>query len=428
MSGTMQQSSLAAEAPKRDLAPLAAPFAAIRPKPEYAADVIARPYDVVSFEEARAGASGRPWSFFHVSRAEIDLPEGTDTHSPPVYAKAAEALAEMLRAGVLIRDDAPCYYAYRMTNNSHSQTGVALAGSVEAYRSGRIRRHEHTRPDKELDRTRQIEAVGAHTGLVLAAHRPDVTLAAILDTATTTQSPVADAISSEGTQHQIWRISDANAVHGITAAFEAMPAIWIADGHHRSAAALRVSDAASQSGSPSNGRFLLVSFAADRMRVLDYNRVVRDLVGRSTEDFLAALAPAFDITPSLVPVRPERPGTFGMFVAGQWFLLTLREMPGTDASPVERLDVSLLNDRLLAPILGIADPRTDSRIDFIGGGRGLPALEERVNSGGWAVAFSMHPTRLEDVMAVADAGQVMPPKSTWFEPKLADGLLSLPLR
>jgi len=402
--------------------PLLSPFAALRPRPEWAPEVAARPYDVVTFDEAKQGGSGKPWSFLHVSRAEIDLPSGTDPHAPEVYKRASRALQEMIEAGVLVREAEPCFYAYRMSAGDHVQTGIAGAGSIAAYLENRIRRHEHTRPDKELDRTRQIEAVRAHTGPVLTVHAPDPELAAVL-AATTETPPIADARTDDGTRHQVWRIGDQGAVAAIAQAFSAMPAIWIADGHHRSAAAARVAAARHDAG----GRFLLVSFPTDDVCILDYNRVVRDLNGRDEAAFLAAVGEHFTVSPAGAAFRPERPGVFGLCLRSGWYRVELRQPPSPAASPVERLDVSLLNDRLLSPVLGITDPRTDPRIDFVGGGRGLPALEDRVSSGDWAVAFALHPTRLADLIAVADAGLVMPPKSTWFEPKLADGLLSLPL-
>ena len=406
--------------------PLLRPFAAIRPIPQRAADVAARPYDVLSFAEAKAGAAGRPWSFLHVSRAEIDLPAGADPYTPGVYVQAASAWRRMVEDGVLIREARPCYYVYRMNAGGHVQTGLAAAGSVAAYVANRIRRHEHTRPEKESDRTRQIEAVGAHTGPVLVVHPPDSEVDRLLEQATLA-TPIADALTDDGTRHQVWAISDAASIETISTRFEAMPAMWIADGHHRSAAAARVADRFAADRRHGADRFLLVSFPTDQVRILSYNRVVRDLNGRDEEEFLAAVVDAFSVASSHEPVRPERPGVFGMFLGARWYRLELRDGPPAGGSPADRLDVSLLSDRLLAPILGIGDPRTDPRIDFVGGRRGLVALEERVRSGDWAVAFALHPTRLADLIAVADAGRVMPPKSTWFEPKLADGLLSLPL-
>jgi Uncharacterized conserved protein len=400
--------------------PLVAPFAAIRPRPDLAPQVAARPYDVLSFEEAAAGAAGRPWSFLHVSRAEVDLPAGIDAHDPLVYAQAAAAFQTMQQQGVLIRDAAPAFYAYRMTMGDHVQTGVAAAGSIAAYRANRIRRHEHTRPDKELDRTRQIEAVDAHTGPVLTVHPVDTTLAQRLADAATGE-PIADAVTDDGVRHQTWRIDDPATVAAIADCFAAMPAIYIADGHHRSAAAARVAEA-----NGGSGRFLVISFPLNEVCILDYNRIVRDLNGHSAEAFLAALAARFQVTVEPAPVRPSTRTEFGVYLGQVWHRIRLRA-PLDGASAVEQLDVSLLSRLVLDPILGIRDPRTDPRIDFVGGGRGLAELQRRVDSGDYAVAFSMFPTSIVELMAVADAGDVMPPKSTWFEPKLADGLLSLPV-
>lgn len=403
--------------------PLVAPFAALRPVAEHAAEVAARPYDVVSFDEAREQAAGRPWSFLHVSRAEIDAPPGTDPHAADVYARAAAALTRMRRERVLIEDETPAYYVYRITAGDHRQTGVAAAASIAAYRANRLRRHELTRPDKESDRARQIAAVRAQTGPVLVAHPDDPPLDGLLS-AVAAGSPVADALTVDGARHQVWRVDDREIGAALGARLNAMPALYIADGHHRSAAAARVAE---EMGAADDGRVLIVSFPVDQLRILDYNRVVRDLNGLTVDALLARIGHACTIRPAEEPVRPDAPGRFGMFVDGHWFALAVRTPPSPDAPPVERLDVSLLQDRILAPVLGIGDPRTDPRIDFIGGGRGLGALETAVRAGGFAVAFSLFPTRFADIVAVADAGQTMPPKSTWFEPKLADGLLSLPI-
>jgi uncharacterized protein (DUF1015 family) len=407
---------------------LIAPFAALRPTPQSAQGVASRPYDVLSRAEAVAGAAGRPLSFLHVSRAEIDLPEDTDPHAPAVYLQAAEALRGMQEAGALIREDRPAYYAYRMTTaDGQVQTGLAAAGSLAAYRANRIRRHEHTRPDKELDRARQIEAVGAQTGPVLTVHPPDGALAGLIADATA-QPALADATTDDGTRHQTWMIDDAAAIAAVTRCFEAMPAIYIADGHHRSAAAARVAEARAAAGrQPASGddRFLLVSFPADEVRILAYNRVVRDFDGLTPALLIARLRDNFVVTPEEEPVRPGARGEFGAYLGGHWFRLICRD--GPSGPPVERLDVSRLNRLVLAPLLGINDTRTDPRIDFVGGGRGLEELVSRVDAGEAAVAFALHPTSLAELMAVADAAEVMPPKSTWFEPKLADGLLSLPI-
>lgn len=411
--------------------PLIRPFTALRPTPEYAAEVAARPYDVVTADEARAGAQGREWSFLHVSRAEVDLPAGVDVYGPEVYDKAGENIARMVDAGVLIRESSPCYYAYRMTMGDHVQTGIAAAGSVAAYESNRIRRHELTRPDKELDRTRQIEAVGAHTGPVMVTHRPNDHVAAILEDAT--RGPATfSATTDDDTHHEVWVISAPAAIDGLTDGFESMNAVYIADGHHRSAAACRVAEARRAANPDARGdepyeNFLIVTFPADEVLILDYNRGVRDLNGLRPDAFLSGVRAAFEVEPADQQARPQRRGTFGMYLGGRWYRLTPREPAPDRATAVERLDISVLTDRLLGPVLEIGDPRTDPRIDFIGGGRGLGALKSRVDEGQYAVAFALFPTSLEDLMAVADANEIMPPKSTWFEPKLADGLLSLPL-
>jgi uncharacterized protein (DUF1015 family) len=407
------------------------PFRALRVARRHAADVAAPPYDVLSTDEARVQARGRPLSFLHVSRPEIDLPVGADPYAPEAYAKAAEAMRRMIASGVLLRDEKPAYYVYRITAGAHRQTGLAAAASVAGYRSGRIRRHELTRPEKEADRARHIEAVGAHTGPVFTLHRPNAEAAGVL-AAAADEDPFADVIDMAGARHQIWRVDEDDLVNALSAAFEAMDALYIADGHHRAAAAARVAKTtpyASSHSDPGDAapRFLIVSFPSDEVRILDYNRLVRDLNGHTMETLLGELARRFAVHRAEAPVRPTRPHEFGMVLGGRWYRLALREAPPANASPLERLDISLLSRLVLAPVLGIGDPRTDSRIDFVGGSRGLDELEQRVDGGLWAVGFSLYPTALADLMAVADAGEVMPPKSTWFDPKLADGLLCLPL-
>jgi uncharacterized protein (DUF1015 family) len=387
-----------------------------------AADVAAPPYDVLSSEEARTRAAGKPWSFLHISKPEIDLPPGTDPYAPQVYAKAAENLKRMLDEGVLLRDEEPCYYAYRLVMGKHSQTGLVAAASVEEYDRNRIRKHEFTRPDKEDDRVRQIEALNAQTGPVLLAYpeAPEVDAALA---ATTSKTAVADVTADGGVRHTVWKIDDPGAIEKIGRAFDAMSALYIADGHHRSAAASRVAAARRGRGSGTAEQFLVVAFPHHQMQILPYNRVVADLHGLSRAEFVSKLGQSFSVHAATGPVAPAKPGEFGLYLPGQWYRLAIHPalVPGHD--PVERLDVSLLADRVLAPMLGIADQRRDTRIDFIGGIRGLLELEKRVN-GGMAAAFSLYPTRMQDLMSVADAGEVMPPKSTWFEPKLADGLIS----
>lgn len=404
------------------------PFTGLRPAPGRAAEVAAPPYDVLSTTEARTRAEGKPWSFLHISKPEIDLAPETDPYAPVVYAKAAENLEKMLAAGVLARDNAPCYYAYRLVMGTHSQTGLVAAASVADYDTNRIRKHEFTRPDKEDDRVRQIDALNAQTGPVLLAYPAAPAVDAILAQASAGKAD-ADVTADDGIRHTIWAIRDATAISRLTEAFDAMHAIYIADGHHRSAAASRVA-AARKAGNPkhdgeeSYNYFLSVIFPHHEMKIMDYNRVMTDLNGLSKEQFLTRVAEKFAVQPSTSPVKPGQPGEFGMYLAGSWHRLSIHPelIPATD--PVGRLDVSLLQNNLIAPVLGITDPRRDKRIDFVGGIRGLAELEKRVNSGEMAVAFALFATRMEDLMAVADAGEVMPPKSTWFEPKLADGLVS----
>jgi len=404
--------------------PLVRPFAALRPARAHAGEVAAPPYDVLSGDEARARAAGNPWSFLHVSRPEIDLPPGTDPYSSAVYAKGAENLARMREAGVLVRDAAPAYYVYRLAVGDLVQTGVAVTASIAAYDANRVRKHELTRPDKEDDRVRHMAALDAQTGPVLAAYPAAPALDAALAGAAR-GAPDTDVVADGGVRHSIWPARDAEAIARIGAAFDALPAIYIADGHHRSAAASRVAANRRRPGVDASYEwFLVVAFAHHELRILDYNRVVRDLGGMSVAELVAKLGAKFEVSGSTTQVRPARHGEFGLYARGKWHRLALRPELAAPADPVARLDVSLLTDHVLSPLLGIGDLRTDKRVDFVGGGRGLGELEKRVDSGAMAAAFSLFPTRMEDLMAVADAGRVMPPKSTWFEPKLADGLLS----
>jgi len=402
--------------------PLIRPFRALRPAPGRAAEVLAPPYDVLSSAEARARAKGKPWSFLHISKPEIDLDPGTDPYDRAVYAKAAENLQHMIKAGVLMREATDLYYVYRLTWRDRVQTGLAAVASVAHYKTNRIRRHELTTPVKEDDRVRQIEAVNAETGPVMIAypHAPDID--ALLADATLDGAAV-DVTADDGVRHQMWVVDDEPTIKALTHAFDALPAIYIADGHHRSAAAARVADARGGS-TGSHGYFLSVIFPHHQMTILDYNRVIRDLNGRSPEQLLAGLRAHFTVTESDQPARPAAAGEFGMFLAGRWYRLTIDRtlVPGSD--PIGRLPVTLLARNVLEPLFGIADQRTDKRIDFVGGARGLVELARRVSSGEMAVAFALYPTQMTDLMAVADAGLIMPPKSTWFEPKLADGMVS----
>jgi uncharacterized protein (DUF1015 family) len=403
-------------------APFVRPFAALRPTAASAAEVIAPPYDVVSTEEARALAAGRPRSFLHISRPEIDLPEGSSPYSDEAYAQGARSLERLVADRVLVREAKPTYYLYRMVMAGHTQTGVAFVGSVRAYEQNRIRRHELTRPDKENDRARNIATLNAQTGPVLLAYRASDAVRELLAIATNA-APLFSVTGPNDVVHTVW---DTHAATDATLEDElqGLEALYIADGHHRTAAAARV--AATRRGSPdaSHEFFLAVAFPHDELRILDYNRVVRDLNGLSPEALLARIRESFSVTPLHDAKSPANPETFAMYLAGVWYELKVRSALVPRHDPVASLDVSLLQDHLLAPILQIGDVRTDPRIDFVGGVRGLAELERRVQSGRAAVAFALHATRMEQLMAVADAGLLMPPKSTWFEPKLADGLLS----
>ncbi|SCZ54638.1 DUF1015 domain-containing protein [Thiohalomonas denitrificans] len=407
--------------------PLIRPFPGLRPAPGRADDVVAPPYDVLNTEEARERAAGRPWSFLHISKPEIDLPEGTNPFAAEVYAKGKENFERMLAEGVLVQDGEPCYYLYRLIMGEHVQTGLVAAASVAAYDAGRIRKHEFTRPDKEDDRVRQIDSLGAQTGPVFLTYRHNTTIDDLVERLTAAE-PDMDVTADDGVRHTLWAVSDTGAMQTITDTFDAMERLYVADGHHRSAAASRVAAKRREANPEHTGDepynfFLSVIFPDVQMQILDYNRVVTDLGGRSEEAFMEAIAEAFTIEDATAPVRPRASGEFGMYLGGSWYRLRIKA-ERIPEDPVGRLDVSLLQNNLIEPVLNISDPRRDKRIDFVGGIRGLGELEKRVDSGAMAAAFSLHPTSLEQLMAVADANEVMPPKSTWFEPKLADGLVS----
>lgn len=407
------------------------PFVGLRPSPERAAEVAAPPYDVVSSDQARRLARDRPWSFLHVSRAEIDLPPGTDPHAPEVYAKGAENLRRMIEAGVLRRDAGAYYYVYRLTQGDHVQTGLVAGVPVRAYEAKRIRPHEATQPEKEEDRLRHIETLKAQTGPVMVVHRPIPDGAALL-ARIVVRPPAYAFAAADGVGHALWVVSDPRSIEDLTGAFRALDALYIADGHHRSAAAVRVARKSRTAkprltGEAAHEYFLAVAFPSDEVRILDYNRAVRDLNGLTAQAFIEEVKSRFAVEASRSPLRPTRPREFGMYLEGHWYRLLWRGRPASEPNAAARLDASLLSAHLLEPVLGIGDPRLDPRIGFIGGTCGLEELKRRVDGGEMAVAFTICPPRVEDVMAVADAGEMMPPKSTWFEPKLADGLVSYPL-
>ncbi len=402
--------------------PLIQPFRALRPAPGRAAQVLAPPYDVLTSAEARQAADGKPWSFLHVSRPEIDLAAGADPYADTAYAKAADNLRRMIADGVLIRDQEPAYYIYRLTWRDHTQTGLAAVASVADYRTNRIRKHEMTTPVKEDDRVRQIAAINAQTGPVMMAYPTAAKVDAALADAATGEAEV-DVTAADGVRHQLWIVDDRTMIAALTAAVDALPALYIGDGHHRSAAAARVAEARA-GGAASSRYFLSVLFPHHQMTILDYNRVLRDLNGHSPDELIAALGARFSLTATDEPIRPTTAGEFAMYVDGRWHRLAIRPelIPGDD--PIGRLPITLLTRHAIAPLFGITDPRTDKRIDFVGGARGLVELERRVTSGEMAVGFALYPTQMADLIAVADAGAIMPPKSTWFEPKLADGMVS----
>jgi uncharacterized protein (DUF1015 family) len=400
------------------------PFRALRPAPGRAAEVLAPPYDVLSSAEARLRAKGKPWSFLHISKPEIDLDPAIDPHDPAVYAKAAENLERMIAAGVMTRDPAPCYYVYRLTWRDRTQTGLAVAAALADYATNRIRKHELTTPVKEDDRVHQIAAVNAQTGPVMIAYPAAPDIDAMLAKAATRPAEV-DVTADDGVRHQLWPISETATIAALTRATDALPALYIADGHHRSAAALRVAQARG-AGTGSHSYFLAVLFPQHEMTILDYNRLLRDLNGRSPEQLIDELRKRFAVTPSDQPVPPAAAGEFSMFLDGGWYRLTIRPefAPGNGGDPIERLPITILTRNVIEPLFGITDPRVDKRIDFVGGARGLSGLQQRVASGEMAAAFALYPTQMADLMAVADAGGIMPPKSTWFEPKLADGMVN----
>ncbi len=407
------------------------PIYAIRPKKEYAQEVVAPPYDVLDSKEARELAKGKPFSFLHVSKAEIDLPEGVDVYSEEVYKKAAENFEKMLKDGILIREEKPRFYIYRMQMGTHIQTGLVVGACVDDYDTNRIRKHEFTRPVKENDRVNQIKYVKAQTGPALLAYKQIPEIDAIIKKHSA-REPLFSVKGINDVNHTLWVIDDEKDINFISERFEKENAVYIADGHHRSAAGSRIKkEMAALRGSKHRGDesynyFLAVAFPANEMKIWDYNRVVKDLNGLSEKDFMEKIKQVFNVKEEGKAVKPNSRRNFSMYLGGKWYSLSLIKEPATN-DPVESLDVSILSDLVLDKILGIKDLRKSDRIDFVGGIRGLVELENRVKSGEMKVAFALYPTSIEELMAVAEKEKVMPPKSTWFEPKLADGLISNPL-
>jgi len=398
------------------------PFRALRPAPAAAARVAAVPYDVVSTDEARSLAAGNPLSFLHVSRAEIDLPPGTELYAGAVYARAVENFCALKKAAPLVVEEAPALYVYRLRMGAHVQAGVAACYALAEYDAGIIKKHEHTRRDKEDDRTRHMIELRAQTGPVFLVYRASRAIDDLVAGTAEQHAPLFDFVAPDGVQHAIWKV-DPRGQADLAAAFEAVQALYIADGHHRAASAARARrELAGPAGAAGEwDTFLAVAFPDAQVQVLPYNRVVRDLGPHTPASLLAALGARFTVRNG--PAQPERQGDVAMFLDGRWHTIALGP-PVEGLSAANRLDVSRLQDLVLTPLLGIGDVRTDRRIDFVGGARGTAELERLVTAGRAAVAFSLHPVSVGDLMAVCDAGGIMPPKSTWFEPKLRDGLLS----
>jgi uncharacterized protein (DUF1015 family) len=396
------------------------PFAALRPKPELAARICELPYDVMSSAEAREIAAGNPLSFLHVSKPEIDLPEGTDLYAPEVYAKGRENFKKLIADGTLRQDAQPCFYVYRQIMGKHSQTGLVAAASCEDYLRNIIKKHELTRVDKEDDRVRHIETLNSQTGPVFLTYRASAALDGVVNKKMA-EAPDIDFTAKDGVRHTSWVIGDAKTVQFIADEFARIPFLYICDGHHRSAAAARVYQA--RKGAGQSGQFLAVIFPHNQMQILPYNRVLKDLNGLTPAQLLGKLDEVFIIKPHPAgAVTPGRKHELGLFLAGQWHTLHFRPQFAATKDPIEKLDVTLLQKFVLAPLFGIDDPRTSKRINFVGGIRGTTELEKLVGSGEYACAFSMFPTGIEDLMEIADAGGIMPPKSTWFEPKLRDAM------
>jgi uncharacterized protein (DUF1015 family) len=404
------------------------PFRAYRPSRELASRVACPPYDVLNTEEAREMARGSDVSFLHVNKPEIDFPPDHDPYAPDVYAKGRENLQAMIAKGLLRREAAPCFYIYRQRMGDHVQTGLVAGASVAEYERDLIKKHEFTRPDKEDDRTRHIDELDANDEPVFLTYfaRPEIDA---LTARIQAGPPEYDFTSDDGIGHELWVVSNPADVDAMRRLFSDVPVLYVADGHHRSAAATRVCSARrKRDGGAAAGaeQFLAVLFPHDQMKILAYNRVVRDLAGMSEEAFLARVREGFEVTPA-AKAEPERERTFGMFVGGRWLKLAPKSGTVPEADPVNSLDAAILQNNLLRPILGIGDPRTDKRIGFVGGIRGTAELQKQVETGKAAVAFALHPVSIEQLIRVADAGQVMPPKSTWFEPKLRSGLFVRPL-
>ena len=407
---------------------LAKSFRALRPIPEKASEVIAPPYDVLNSDEARTLVSDKPLSFLHVSKPEVDLPRGTSFDDPRVYDQGLKNLSKLINENILIEEDDYSLYICEISTTGCKQTGVAFVASLDAYDLKLIKKHEYTTPRKEADRVQNISKLNAQTGPVLLTYESNLHLKKILSKSII-EDPIYDVYADEGPRHKIWKLSNVDEIDAILKIINNIDALFIADGHHRSAAAAKVRDQRKKNNANHNGRenynyFLSVAFPHDEMNILSYNRVVKDINKHTKESLFMKISELFDLELSPVPFSPSQPKQFGMYFEGIWYKLELKQTFHNIADPVNSLDVSILHNCLLEPILGIKDERTDQRIDFIGAARGLEALAEKVDSGDMVVAFSLFPTAIDDLILVAKTGKIMPPKSTWFEPKLLDGLLT----
>ncbi|HEX6914639.1 MAG TPA: DUF1015 family protein [Chitinophagaceae bacterium] len=401
------------------------PFKALRPQPQFARQVASRPYDVLSSAEAKVEAQGNPNSFLHITKSEIDLPEDASPYSNDVYLKAKENLEAFIKRDVLFRENKECFYIYQLVMNNRKQTGLVAVSSVKDYEDGIIRKHEFTRPEKEQDRINHIKTSGAQTGNVFLAYRDVEAINSFVEKWKSSRNPVYDFTADDEITHTIWIVNDDAGISQISELFATeVPYTYIADGHHRAASAAKVKDALGADATEASNFFLTTLFPAAQLHIMDYNRVVKDLNGLSPEEFLGKIADKFEVTKhGETAFRPVALHQFGMYLGGTWYQLTAK--PGTyTEDPIGVLDITILQNNLLDPVLGIKDQRTDKRIDFVGGIRGLQELENRVNSGDMQLAFSLYPVTIHQLFDIADSGNVMPPKSTWFEPKLRDGLLT----
>jgi len=398
------------------------PFKALRPKPDLANKVASRPYDVLNTEEAKIEAKENPLSFLHITKAEIDFPNGIDIHSQAVYDKAKENLQRFIEQGTLSNEGKPCYYVYQLVMNGRSQTGLVCVSSVDDYFTNVIKKHEFTRPEKEKDRIDHMKTIRAQTGNVFMAYNNVHEIDREIYTWKNSHKPEYDFVADDGIKHSVWVINDEQIIDTITRLFvEKVPATYIADGHHRAASAAKVSKALPESKSAKY--FLTTIFPASELAIMDYNRLIKDLNDLDADDFISALQDDFTIAMSEEPVKPSQPHEFGMYLNKQWYILSSRK-DSFSKDPVGVLDVTILSENVLDKLLDIKDQRTDKRIDFVGGIRGLKELEKRVDSGEMKLAFSLYPVSIQQLFDIADSGNVMPPKSTWFEPKLRDGLLT----